>query len=137
MLYGVGIVCALATSSTVYFGRYAIASFYPDIPKIHEAMVKTFELVAFVEILSSCQTWQQGLPKGLGHFNLANLSLLLSFYGLGVPWSLILAFKFDMGIWGLWTGMLCGLISVNTCFAFLSWRYYDWPKIIEECKDRS
>jgi len=50
----IGVIIALATSSMVYLGRFAIASFFTDIPHIHEMMTKTFELVAIVEFFSSC-----------------------------------------------------------------------------------
>jgi Na+-driven multidrug efflux pump len=64
-----GLALATFTTSLIYFGRFMIASFFTNIEDLQEILVKTFELVAFVEFFSCCQIWNQGFLKGLGKFN--------------------------------------------------------------------
>ena len=127
-----GLALATLTSSLIYFGRVFIASFFTNIDDHKEILVSTFELVAFVEFFSCCQIWNQGFLKGLGKFNQAINALLLSFYVIALPLGVYLAFWQFMGIKGLWTGMLIGLIVLNCLLLYLAWRHYSWEEVIKE-----
>ncbi len=127
-----GLGLATVTTSFIYFGRYFIASFFTDIQSLKDILANTFELVAFVEFFSCCQIWNQGFLKGLGKFNQAINALLLSFYAIALPLGVYLAFWHHLGIGGLWTGMLIGLIVLNCLLVYLAWHHYSWDEVIKE-----
>lgn len=93
--------------------------------------------MAYVEFFSCCQIWNQGFLKGLGKFNQAINALLLSFYIIALPLGIYLAFWQAMGIKGLWSGMLIGLIVLNCLLLYLGWRHYSWEDIVKESMIRS
>jgi hypothetical protein len=67
-----------------------------------------------------------GVMRGCGRQRIGALVNLVTYWGIGLPVSCLLAFKGGLGALGLWTGLACtasvqALLMAATVFAF------DWP----------
>ena len=50
-----------------------------------------------------------GFARGLGFFSVTNKSIILGFWIIGMPLEYVFAFVFDLGLLGLWLGLMIGL----------------------------
>lgn len=69
-----------------------------------------------------------GVLRGLGRQNWFLMSILLPSWLLGIPMSVLLAFKFAFGIYGLWWGMLLGTYGSSATGLFIMHFFVDWEK---------
>jgi len=58
-----------------------------------------------------------GVIRTLGRQDQAAMASIFSYYLIGMPLALTLAFKYDKSVRGLWIGF-CVAISIRVCFMF-------------------
>ena len=113
-----GLLCAIGF--TVFRG---------DLPKLfnaHEGVISlatTLLLFAAVfQISDSTQAIGAGLLRGVKDVKTPTVLIAIAYWVLGLPLGLLLAFRFDMGAAGMWTGLIAGLTfaSVSLIQRFLS-----------------
>lgn len=51
---------------------------------------------------------------------------LLMYWGLGLPFSCILAFKYGLGAMGLWTGLACTASLQSVYLSYIVFRWGSW-----------
>ena len=73
----------------------------------------------------------------MGKQAMASIGCLLAFYVLSLPAGAILAFKFEMGLKGLWLGTMAGLTLLVLFYQYVITIRYDWRDICFEVQDRS
>jgi len=91
---------------------------------------------AFTTILDGIQAVAAGILRGAGRPTPGTLCNIVGHYAIGIPLGVVLAFVFKMGVYGLWTGLICGLAVVSLMLVIFVLRI-DWPKMCQDAKDRS
>jgi MATE family multidrug resistance protein len=71
---------------------------------------------------------QSGIIRGLGRQSYGSVYTLFCYYGIGMPLALLLAFKADMGLAGLWLGFSIACIILDVGFAMII-SCPNWEKI--------
>ena len=69
-----------------------------------------------------------GVLRGLGRQNWFLMSILLPSWLFGIPMSVLFAFKFAFGIYGLWWGMLLGTYASSAVGLFIMSFFVDWDE---------
>ncbi|KAJ4960627.1 hypothetical protein NE237_020537 [Protea cynaroides] len=86
-------------------------------------------------VINNVQCVLSGVAIGAGWQGLVAYVNVGCYYIFGIPLGLLMAYKFDMGVTGIWCGMLCGTI-LQTCVLF--WLTYrtNWKKEASMVEDR-
>ena len=69
-----------------------------------------------------------GILIGAGQQESAAPFIFLAYWVLGIPLGALLAFQYDLGLLGLWCGLLLGEVVHDACFAVLVARI-DWKAV--------
>jgi MATE family multidrug resistance protein len=67
--------------------------------------------MAVVLMLHGLAMIQAGAVRGLGMLELATWMVLIAFYFVALPSAYLFAFPLDMGMLGLWWGVVAGSIA--------------------------
>jgi MATE family multidrug resistance protein len=85
----------------------------------------SFLLIAAVfQLTDGAQVVAMGLLRGVQDTRVPMIIAALSYWGVGLPASYVLAFPLGFGGEGLWAGLVVGL-SVAACL--LMWRFWRGP----------
>ncbi|KAJ3573738.1 hypothetical protein NP233_g2237 [Leucocoprinus birnbaumii] len=76
-----------------------------------------------------------GILRAQGRQFIGAILISTAFYVIGVPTGLILAFKYKMGLFGIWTGLTIALVLCAIAGAWLSLRT-DWEREVEKVQER-
>ena len=66
----------------------------------------------------------------------ATIALLIIFYCISLPLGYVLAFKFHLGLAGLWYGQIFSLILLVTFYIYLIFFKANWHKVAQETQER-
>ena len=89
---------------TIFFGRTLIAEFYTNIEEIIIETDHLFKFFAFFYFFDCAMSIQCGIMRGMGKTWQSTITALVSYYAIGIPFEILLVFKFEMGLMGLWIG---------------------------------
>ncbi|KAL3652292.1 hypothetical protein CASFOL_001973 [Castilleja foliolosa] len=102
-------------------------------PKILGLTSATLPLLGFCELGNSPQTTASGVLVGSARPNMGCNINFVSFYLIGLPVAVLLAFKFEMGFVGLWVGLAAAQVSC-TCMMVCTLVYTDWTQQARRAK---
>lgn len=97
-----------------------IARIVTDQPDVIAAAVPLLAVAAVFQISDGIQAVGSGVLRGAGDTRFAFVANVVAHWGIGLPVALILGFRMQMGIVGLWWGLCTGLTVVA---AILVWRF--------------
>ncbi|KAK1303235.1 MATE efflux family protein LAL5 [Acorus calamus] len=103
VLLALTVVLALAFCHNIW------ASFFSSSPSIIREFSHMTPLLTVSILFDSAQGVLSGVSRGCGWQNLAAWTNLGAFYIIGMPLSILFAFKFGLYAKGLWLGLICGL----------------------------
>ena len=63
------------------------------------------------------------------------LPVISSYYIIGIPMGIYLAFRLDMRLWGLWIGLTAALVCTSTIGGLITLRA-DWDREVEKVMER-
>ncbi|KAJ7970314.1 Protein DETOXIFICATION [Quillaja saponaria] len=92
-------------------------------------------LLASVAFLDSIQTTISGIARGCGWQKLGAFVNLGSYYLVGVPLAVVLAFVAHLKGKGLWSGIICALAVQVLCLLFIALRT-NWEKEATKASER-
>jgi MATE family multidrug resistance protein len=87
-------------------------AFTPD-PSTIAVVLVLLPIAGFFQVFDGIQVVSAAILRGAGDTRVPMLIHVLSFWALGIPLGLILAFRADMGATGLWWGLTVGLASTG------------------------
>ncbi|XP_047322468.1 protein DETOXIFICATION 30-like [Impatiens glandulifera] len=95
--------------------------------QVQQLVYEITPLLALSIVISNVQPTLSGVAIGAGWQAYVAYVNLVSYYVFGIPLGLLLAYIMDMGVKGIWYGMIGGT-GVQTCFLF--WMIYrtNWNK---------
>ncbi len=86
-----------------------LAAAYTSVPEVLAFAVIFIPIAGFFQVFDGIQVVSAGILRGMGDTRAPVVINLLGFWLLGMPISLALAFKTDLGPAGLWWGLVAGL----------------------------
>lgn len=118
----------LAVLLSLAFGHNIWASFFSDSPTIIKEFASMTPLLAISILFDSFQGVLSGVARGCGWQHLAVYANLATFYCIGVPVAILLAFKLQLYAKGLWIGLICGLSCQTGALLLITLRT-KWNKL--------
>ncbi|KAL3656070.1 Protein DETOXIFICATION 29 [Castilleja foliolosa] len=102
-------------------------SLFSDSDAVKEVVYELTPLLAFSIVVNSIQPALSGVAIGAGWQALIANVNIVCYYVFGIPLGLILGYTLNMGVKGIWYGMVAGTV-VQTIILF--WIVYrtDWDK---------
>ncbi|KAJ4826737.1 hypothetical protein Tsubulata_048843 [Turnera subulata] len=123
----------LSTILLVYRDTYP--SLFSSDSAVKELVKQLTPLLALCIVINNVQPVLSGVAVGAGWQAAVAYVNIGCYYLFGIPLGLILGYKLDMGVSGIWSGMLSGTV-LQTCV--LSWMIYrtNWNKEASVAGDR-
>ncbi len=95
-----------------------LAEAYTSVPEVLALAVILIPIAGFFQIFDGIQVVSAGILRGMGDTRAPVVVNILGFWCLGMPVSLVLAFRLGLGPPGLWWGLVVGLGSVALFLLF-------------------
>ncbi|KAJ1679469.1 ethionine resistance protein [Spiromyces aspiralis] len=135
--YAVTIAFLLVTVSTIIgLSSWWGTLFTSDSEVIH-IVTATLHVVAFVHAIDIFNLVNFSIFRAMGRQRISFLIMLPPYYMVMFPVGLYLAFSsLDMGVPGLWMGMLVGLILIVVSQFTFIFGYIDWDHEVVACLER-
>lgn len=111
----------LALGWLAYRYGTVIAGWYTNDASIIAMAAKILVIVALFQLFDGIQVCGVGILRGFQETRAAMMYALIGYWLLGFPLGLVLAYGFDYGIYGLWSGIAVGL-AVNA--VLVVWKVY-------------
>ncbi|GAV84497.1 MatE domain-containing protein [Cephalotus follicularis] len=127
----IGIVLSLILIIT----RNEYPSLFSSDSDVEDLVKELTPILAFCIVINNVQPVLSGVAVGAGWQAFVAYVNIGCYYVFGVPLGLILGFKLDMGVKGIWYGMLSGTI-VQTCILFGMVYKTNWDKEASIAEDR-
>ncbi|MCP4672843.1 MAG: MATE family efflux transporter [Desulfobacula sp.] len=91
--------------------RFFLPSLYISDSAIIEISANLLIIVAFFQISDGTQAVGLGILRGITDMKIPTLITFAAYWLMGLPCGYLLAFKFNMGIYGIWYGLLISLTA--------------------------
>jgi MATE family multidrug resistance protein len=122
LLIGAGFMSA--TGAAFIAAPRALAAAYTSAAEVVALAALLIPIAGFFQIFDGLQVVAAGALRGAGDTRAPLVVNLIGFWGLGLPASLLLAFRLDLGPAGLWWGLVVGLGAVAVfLLARVAWRF--------------
>ena len=122
--FSAAVLCALFMASAgllfILF-RYFLPTLYISDKAVIDITASLLIIVAFFQISDGTQAVGIGILRGITDMKIPTLITLVAYWVMGLPSGYILAFGFDMGIFGVWYGLL---ISLTASGLFMMMRFH-------------
>ncbi|KAL5718164.1 Protein DETOXIFICATION 29 [Ranunculus cassubicifolius] len=103
--------------------------------EVRKLVVQLTPLLAFSIVINNVQPVLSGVAIGAGWQALVAYVNVACYYVFGIPLGLILGYKVNLGVMGIWFGMLAGTV-LQTCILFSMTYRTNWNKEASEAGDR-
>jgi MATE family multidrug resistance protein len=123
--------CCVSVSLSILLNQNAWVHVYSDDPAVHDVARYLMPFAACYVICDGMQCAVSGVLRGAGKQSIAGPINIICYVFLGLPLSVILAFRYGLGITGLVSGSLTGVGSHFLCFLVVFF-YVDWDQVAEE-----
>lgn len=128
------IIFALVISSCACLLLLLVNPYFPYIFTTDPAVASTYERLMYIvlpyHLLDCFQSVVMGILRGCGLQKIGVVIITTAFCVVGVPFSFLLFFYFDLGVKALWIGPFTGAAVVGLpSYLFLLFRYIDWENI--------
>lgn len=112
---------ALTASVFLIFGN-TLASWFVDAPDVVALAATLLVIVGFFQIADGLQVASSAMLRGLHDTKIAAWMGFVSYWLLGLPTSMVLAFTFSTGPSGVWWGLATGLTVAAMTLGARLWR---------------
>ncbi|XP_054823286.1 protein DETOXIFICATION 29-like [Prosopis cineraria] len=126
-----GIVLALI----LIIFRNEYPSLFSSDKEVQEAVKNLTPMLAFCIVINNVQPVLSGIAVGAGWQAIVAYVNIACYYLFGIPLALLLGFKFDLGVIGIWSGMLSGTILQTIVLTIMVWKT-NWNKEASLAEDR-
>lgn len=96
-------------------------------------------IAALFQLFDGAQVIGLGILRGMGDVNIPTIITFLAYWVIGIPVGYILGLHFNMGVFGVWYGLVAGLLTAAVLLYFrflkMSKKYHDQPELITVNED--
>ncbi|PRP65993.1 MATE family efflux transporter [Nonlabens agnitus] len=121
-IFLMAIIVDIAFALFFYLGRHLLPEIYIDDVKVIELASGLLLIAALFQISDGLQVVVLGALRGLQDVWIPSLICFCAYTLIGFPISYYSSLRFDLGINGIWLGLLVGL-SVSALLMYLRFRY--------------
>uniref|UniRef100_A0A7N0TRC8 Protein DETOXIFICATION n=1 Tax=Kalanchoe fedtschenkoi TaxID=63787 RepID=A0A7N0TRC8_KALFE len=139
--FSVFMVTATSTVIAIFFGilvlifRQDISYFFTEGTTVADAVAELCPYLAASILLNGIQPVLSGVAVGCGWQAFVAYVNIGCFYVVGIPLGCLLGFYFNLGVQGIWSGMLGGTLLQTIILIWTSWRT-KWEKEVEVAQKR-
>ncbi|KAL8130153.1 hypothetical protein V2J09_019308 [Rumex salicifolius] len=128
-------VISLAEAAAVLSFRHVISYAFTSGEKVAAAVSDLCPYLAVSIVLNGVQPVLSGVAVGCGWQAFVAYVNVGCYYVVGVPLGCLLGFKFDLGVKGIWSGMIGGTMMQTLILMVVTFRT-DWKKEVERANKR-
>jgi len=104
-------------------------------PEVIRLVSSILPLVSLFQLMDGLAAVAAGILRAQGRQATGALLNLVSYYIIGIPIGIYLAFKHDMKLWGLWIGITIALVSTGVIGGLIA-VWVDWDHETKKVMDR-
>ncbi|KDP43815.1 hypothetical protein JCGZ_23023 [Jatropha curcas] len=129
------VIEALVVATTMVSGRKVFGHLFSKDHRVVKYVGEMFPLLAISHFINGIQAVLSGTCRGCGWQKIGAFVNLGSYYIVGIPTAVVLAFVCHIGGKGLWIGITVAMFVQATSFAIIT-LCTDWEKQARRAKDR-
>lgn len=122
---------AICAVGFIFFPRFFVNIFTND-PVLIKICVPILVLAGIFQIFDGLQVALGGVFKGLKSTNIVMLGNLAAYWLIGLPLGYILAFKYDMDLYGFWIGLTISIFSLSMILLIILFKRFKTLKEIKQ-----
>ncbi|KAK1392761.1 Protein DETOXIFICATION [Heracleum sosnowskyi] len=133
VFFAISAAISVRVSNELGLGRPRATKY--SVKEMQEAVSKLAYLLGVTMVLNSVQPVISGVAIGGGWQALVAYINLGSYYAFGLPLGYVLGYIANLGVQGLWGGMIIGLVLQTVLLLFVLYKT-NWTKEVEETSSR-
>lgn len=122
----------LVTATLFFVFKNALPSFFINDLAIINAAASLLVIAGLFQISDGLQVVALGCLRGMNDVKIPTLAVTIAYWVIGLPAGYVLAFKFNLGLSGVWYGLLIGLSLIAS---FLVLRFFTKTRKILPIKE--
>ncbi|KAH6831410.1 MATE efflux family protein [Perilla frutescens var. hirtella] len=131
----VSLVVAVIEAIVVLSQRHVISYVFTGGERVANAVADLCPFLAVTLILNGVQPVLSGVAVGCGWQTFVAYVNVGCYYVVGIPLGCLLGFKFNLGVKGIWSGMIGGTMMQTLILLWVTFRT-DWNKEVEKARKR-
>jgi multidrug resistance protein, MATE family len=116
--------------------RYRVGALFSSDEDVIRLVGQVIPLCAFMQVFDATSGVGGGILRGQGRQFIGGYLNLFFYYVVALPLGLFLAFKMDLEIYGLWTGLVVGIACISLGQQYFVFKA-DWDQIVEDASNRN
>ncbi|XP_058069600.1 protein DETOXIFICATION 33-like [Magnolia sinica] len=139
--FSVGVAVATSLTVGIFFmviiliTRTSFPALFTNDPKVMAEVSRISSFLALTIVLNSIQPVLSGVAVGAGWQAVVSYVNLGCYFLVGLSAAALLGYKFDLGVKGIWGGMLLGFVAQMIILSVITFRT-DWNKEASLAHDR-
>lgn len=133
--YVLALCTAMTNFSVFFFGRGIIGRIFTSSPDVLKLSNKILVLTAINQLSDSFNVMASGVLRGQGRQKVGSILNLVSYYAIALPVGYFMAFQWNLGISGLWIGLILGVFALAASQIYCIF-HSDWDQIIIDTYNR-
>lgn len=109
--YHIVIVFMLSTALLFTFGNHFLPWMYTSDQAVISIASQLLIIAAFFQLFDGTQVVGLGVLRGMGDVNIPTVITLIAYWIVGLPVGYLLGMQFNMGVTGVWYGLVLGLLT--------------------------
>lgn len=135
--YHIAIVFMAVAALAFTFGNHLLPWIYTSDKSVILIASQLLIIAAFFQLFDGTQVVGLGVLRGMGDVNVPTFITFIAYWVLGLPVGYLLGIKFNMGVSGVWYGLVLGLLTSSILlfirFQVISKKHeYDVPVVIAQ-----
>ncbi len=111
--YHIAIVFMALTALLFSFGNHILPWIYTSDKQVIAIASQLLIIAAFFQLFDGTQVVGLGVLRGMGDVNIPTIITLIAYWIIGLPVGYLLGIKFNMGVSGVWYGLVLGLLTAS------------------------
>jgi MATE family multidrug resistance protein len=111
--YHIAIVFMVVTAMIFTFGNHLLPWIYTSDNRVIVIAAQLLIIAAFFQLFDGTQVVGLGVLRGMGDVNIPTFITFIAYWVIGLPVGYLLGIKLNMGVEGVWYGLVLGLLTAS------------------------